>query len=305
MSDLVSIVIPTYNRCVELERALKSILLQTYANFEVIIVDNNSTDNTDAMLERLNDRRIQLLKINNNGIIAASRNLGIGVASGEWIAFLDSDDWWCPHKLERVMRCCGSNYDVYYHDLKMIGSWIKTGLRQNNMSGYQVDAPVFDDLIQLGNALPNSSVVVRAKLIKQIGGLCEDRELVAAEDYECWIRLSKLTNRFKYIPEILGYYQIGVTSTTNATLSIINLEYIDKLYIAKFNKENNSEPPIWWMYAYARALYLTGDIVNARRWLRELMKRHVSPIIWLKSCYMMFTSSRKWIKVLSTIERNS
>ncbi len=287
MLDLVSIVIPTYNRSEELKRALESILSQTYKNWEVIVVDNNSTDGTDAMMESLNDQRIRLLKINNNGVIAASRNLGIDASSGEWIAFLDSDDWWYSNKLEKVMCYCSSGHDVCYHDLKIMSSQRKLSLYQKKMSGYQVKKPVFNDLIQLGNALSNSSVVVRAALIKQIGGLCEDRKLIASEDYECWIRLSKLTNKFKYIPETLGCYWIGAANTTNATLSLTNLQYINKRYIAKFNEENNSELPVWWMYAYARALYLTGDVINARSLLKELTKRHLSPIVRLKSYYMM------------------
>ena len=287
MIDLISIVIPTYNRSVELERALKSVLSQTYKNFEVIVVDNNSIDNTDTMLKNLNDQRIRLLKINNNGIIAASRNMGINASNGEWIAFLDSDDWWCSNKLEKVMRYCSSGYDACYHDLKIINSQRKFSLYQKKISGYQVKNPVFNDLIQLGNALPNSSVIVRTTLIKQVGGLCEDKNLIGGEDYECWIRLSKLTNKFKYIPEVLGYYWIGNTNTTNATLSLTSLQYIKKRYIDKFIKENSLESPVWWVYAYARALYLSGDVINARGLLRKLTKRHISLIIKLKSYYMM------------------
>jgi glycosyltransferase involved in cell wall biosynthesis len=288
--DLVSVVIPTYNRSEELKRALGSILSQTYKNFEVIIVDNNSTDSTDAMLKNLNDQRVRLLKINNNGVIAASRNLGINASSGKWIAFLDSDDWWHSNKLERVMRYCNSGYDVCYHDLKIVGSRRVSSLHQKKMSGYQVKNPVFNDLIQLGNALSNSSVVVKASLIKQVGGLCEDARLIAAEDYECWIRLSKLTNKFKYIPETLGCYWIGAANTSNATLSLTNLQYINKRYIVKFNEKNNSDSPVWWVYAYARSLYLTGDILNARNLLRKLTKRHIPFIIRLKSYYMMLVS---------------
>ena len=124
MIDLISIVIPTYNRSAELKRALKSVLSQTYKNFEVIVVDNNSIDNTDTMLKNLNDQRIRLLKINNNGIIAASRNMGINASNGEWIAFLDSDDWWHSNKLEKVIHYCSSGYDVCYHDLEIINSKI-------------------------------------------------------------------------------------------------------------------------------------------------------------------------------------
>ena len=287
MLDLVSVVIPTYNRSEELKRALESVLSQTYKNFEVIVVDNNSTDDTDAMLKSLNDQRIRLLKIKNNGVIAASRNLGINASNGEWIAFLDSDDWWHSNKLEKVMRYCNSGYDVCYHDLKIVSSQGRFSLHQKKMSGYQVKNPVFNDLIQLGNALSNSSVVVKASLIKQAGGLCEDKNLIGSEDYECWIRLSKLSDKFKYIPEVLGCYWIGDANTTSATLSITNLQYINKRYIAKFNEENNSESPAWWTYAYARALYLTGDVLNARNLLKELIKRHIPLIIRLKSYYMM------------------
>jgi len=292
MLDLVSVVIPTYNRSEELKRALKSVLSQTYKIFEVIVVDNNSTDDTDTMLESLNDQRIRLLKINNNGIIAASRNLGINASSGEWIALLDSDDWWCSNKLEKVMHYCNSGYDVCYHDLKIISGKGKFSLYQKKLSGYQVKKPVFNDLIQLGNALSNSSVVVKASLIKQIGGLCEDRRLIAAEDHECWIRLSKLTDKFKYIPETLGFYWVGTANTSNATLSLANLQYINKRYIAKFNEEKNSELPVWWVYSYARALYLTGDALTARILLRGLTKRHISLIIRLKSYYMMLVSKQ-------------
>ena len=287
MIDLISIVIPTYNRSVELKRALKSVLSQTYKNFEVIVVDNNSIDNTDTMLKNLNDQRIRLLKINNNGIIAASRNMGINASNGKWIAFLDSDDWWHSNKLEKVIHYCSSDYDVCYHDLEIINSKIRFGFYRKKMSGYQVKKPVFNDLIQLGNALSNSSVIVRTALIKQVGGLCEDKNLIGSEDYECWIRLSKLSDKFKYIPEVLGCYWIGDTNATSATLSITNLQYINKRYIAKFNEENNLESPAWWTYAYARALYLTGDVLNARNLLKELIKRHISLIIRLKSYYMM------------------
>jgi len=290
MLDLVSVVIPTYNRCEELKKSLGSVLSQTYKNFEVVVIDNNSTDGTDYMLESFNDQRIRLLKINNNGVIAASRNLGIKVSKGKWIAFLDSDDWWHPNKLEKVMRYCNSDYDVCYHDLRVVSDYREFDLYRKKFPGRQVKAPVFNDLIQLGNALSNSSVVVRAILIKKIGGLCEDRRLIGSEDYECWIRLSKLTNKFKYIPETLGCYWIGATNTTNASLSLVNLQYIYKLYIAKFNEENNLETPTWWVYAYARALYLTGDVLRARNLLKELTKRDISLIVRLKSYYMMLVS---------------
>ena len=116
VSPLVSVVIPSYNHGRFLGRALQSVLDQTYTNSEVIVVDNHSTDNTDEVMASFADQRITYLKIHNNGIIAASRNAGLRLAKGEWIAFLDSDDYWSGNKLEQCILN-RSNNDVIYHRL--------------------------------------------------------------------------------------------------------------------------------------------------------------------------------------------
>ena len=101
---LVSVVIPTFNRAKDLERALRSVLAQTHTNWEVLIVDNYSEDNTDEVIENLNEPRITLFKIHNHGVIAVSRNWGIQHARGKYIAFLDSDDWWTEKKLSESVQ---------------------------------------------------------------------------------------------------------------------------------------------------------------------------------------------------------
>ena len=287
MTDLVSVIIPTYNRCSELQRALSSVLSQTHKNLEVIIVDNNSTDETDQMIKNINDERVRLLKINNNGIIASSRNLGINSSVGKWIAFLDSDDWWTSNKLEKIIPYLNSGYEICYHDLKIIRVQVKLNFFQKKIHAYQVKNPVFNDLIQLGNALSNSSVVVRASLIKQIGGLSEDPNLIGSEDYDTWIRLSRVTDKFRYIPETLGYYSIGTSDSTNPILSISNLNYVDRKYISEFNKKYKLKQPIWWIYAYARALYLNGEITDSRSLLKKLLKQKISVSLRVKSYFMI------------------
>ena len=116
VSPLVSVVIPSYNHGRFLGRALQSVLDQTYTKSEVIVIDNHSTDNTDAVMASFADLRITYIKIHNNGIIAASRNIGLRLAKGEWIAFLDSDDYWSRNKLEQCILN-RSNNDVIYHKL--------------------------------------------------------------------------------------------------------------------------------------------------------------------------------------------
>ena len=112
---VVSVIIPTYNRASDLKRALNSVQEQTFVNWEALVVDNNSEDNTDEIVIGFNDPRIKLFKINNDGVIAASRNKGIKEASGEYIAFLDSDDWWAPNKLELSVAALKAGSDIVYH----------------------------------------------------------------------------------------------------------------------------------------------------------------------------------------------
>ena len=115
---LISIVLPTFNRSHVLGRAIDSVLAQTYSNWELIIVDNHSSDQTDILVNNYHSSKIVLLKIHNKGIIAKSRNCGINHAHGELVAFLDSDDWWYPKKLEIVMKYF-DQADIVYHDLNV------------------------------------------------------------------------------------------------------------------------------------------------------------------------------------------
>ena len=114
-TPLVSIVIPTYNHAKFISKALKSVIYQTYKNWEAIIIDNESVDETYKLVNDFNDSRIKYFKISNDGVIAKSRNLGIKEAKGDWIAFLDSDDWWTKDKLEVCISKIGKNTDLIYH----------------------------------------------------------------------------------------------------------------------------------------------------------------------------------------------
>ena len=114
-TPLVSIVIPTYNHAKFISKALKSVIYQTYKNWEAIIIDNESVDETYKLVNDFNDPRIKYFKISNDGVIAKSRNLGIKEAKGDWIAFLDSDDWWTKDKLEVCLSKIVKNVDFIHH----------------------------------------------------------------------------------------------------------------------------------------------------------------------------------------------
>lgn len=219
VAPFVSVVMPTYNHARYLGRALQSILNQTYVNWEVIVIDNHSTDNTDDIVSRFDDQRITYLKIHNNGVIAASRNAGIKAAKGEWIAFIDSDDWWEIDKLACCCACINDNVDFIYHDLKNVSN--KPILfKRKSMRSRQVKRPVLLDLLLNGNLIATSSVMVRKRIMNKINGMCESTTMVAAEDYNTWLRISKLTNNFLYLPRILGGYLSHDLSSSNRDMSI-------------------------------------------------------------------------------------
>ena len=106
-----SVVIPTYNHEALLEKAVKSVLNQTFQNYEIIIIDNYSEDNTENLIKNFNNEKISYIKNRNYGLIAKSRNLGIAKSKSEWIAFLDSDDCWYKDRLQKLFDFIINNKD--------------------------------------------------------------------------------------------------------------------------------------------------------------------------------------------------
>jgi glycosyltransferase involved in cell wall biosynthesis len=207
-----SIIIPTYNRALKLERCLDSLVAQTFKNFEVIVCDDGSKDNTLDIInkfEKLLD--IKYFWNDNFGGPAKPRNVGIKNSKYDWICFLDSDDWWTPHKLEITLLYLDYN-DFIYHDLiKMNQSNINCGI----VKGWSIKNNPFVYLLTYGNAIPTSSVVINKKIIDCIGFFSEEKKHIAVEDFDYFIRASRITNKFKYIDQKLGYYFIGDNISTN------------------------------------------------------------------------------------------
>lgn len=256
MSVAVSVVIPTYNRAADLRRALTSILTQTWTDWEVVIVDNHSTDATDEVVASFNERRIRLLKIHNEGVIARSRNLGIREAVGEYIAFLDSDDWWTADKLERSMAALRAA-DMVYHDLYLVRS-AGQRIHWRRVRTRNLRRPAFDDLLVGGNAITTSSVVVRRELMNSIGGFSEDPMLVSWEDYDAWLRLSKLTEKFAKVDGVHGYYWVGGGNMTSAERTVRNLSYFKRMYIDADPQRAGSPLPAWCHYSLGIAYRQLG-----------------------------------------------
>lgn len=226
-TPLVSIIIPTYNHAHYLGRALQSVFDQTYLNWEVIIIDNNSTDNTSDLVASFLDYHVNYFKINNNGVIAASRNMGLRAAKGVWVAFLDSDDWWSLNKLEMCLKYAKDDVDLIHHNLDI--TYDNTHFLSRTVTrGRHLKPPVLKDLLLKGNPIVNSTVVVRKDVLIKVGGVNEDQSMIASEDYNLWLRVSAATDRFRYVPVSLGGYQIHRSAVSQRDMSISNFAAISE-----------------------------------------------------------------------------
>lgn len=255
---LVSIVLPTYNRAKYLDRAIQSVLDQTYTYWELIVIDNYSTDNTYKVISKFNDPRIFYLKRKNNGVIAKSRNIGIRAAKGQWIAFLDSDDWWVNNKLKTCVDSVCKKTDLIYHDLKIISNNFSIFGRKIAKSR-QLSGSILIDLLQNGNALSTSSVMVRKKVLKKIGGMNESSNMASAEDYNTWLKIAKFTDQFKYIPLQLGFYQKHSQGFSSQIDTSIATFHASSEFLNVLNRKQKNKFDANLAYTAGRFNYLSGN----------------------------------------------
>ena len=225
-APVISIVIPTYNQADFLKEALGTVVGQTYPSWEAIVINNFSNDLTREVVEELNDPRIRLIDYANNGVIAASRNLGISLAQGKYVAFLDSDDLWHATKLERCVEAMSARgVEWICHGEQ----WFGNGLDKNVLYGPSSRSS-FEALLYRGNCISTSAVVVKRSLLTQVGGFRERADIVTSEDYDLWLRLTQCGTTITFIDEILGAYRIhssgqSQTALRNmlATEAVVNL----------------------------------------------------------------------------------
>jgi len=185
----VSVIIPTYNRAWCVAQAITSVLKQTYTDFELIVVDDGSTDETPDVLREItkNCKNVRCFRQDNKGASAA-RNLGIAKSRGEYITFLDSDDLWKKKKLEEQVSCALQNSEhlVFYTD----EIWIRNGGFVNPMKKHAKHSGwIFQKCLPLCIISP-SSVFMHASVFSTVGLF--DEEFVVCEDYDMWLRLSNL-----------------------------------------------------------------------------------------------------------------
>jgi len=260
MSSLVSVIIPTYNRANTIIRAIESVLEQTYANIEIIIIDDASGDNTGGIVRGMVNSRIKYIRHETNKGGGAARNTGIDESKGEYVAFLDSDDTWLPEKIEKQVKLferadprVGVIYTGFYRtdEDDRITKQVSPSKKGN----------LYSRLLE-GNFIGTTSVIMaKRECLKQIGGF--NASLPSCQDWDLYIRLSKVC-LYDYIPDPLVRFFCGEGHnkiTSNKQWVILGHKYIfDKYNISSLPRRSKARH---YYYLGTIYIYLIGDLSTA------------------------------------------
>lgn len=219
-SPAVSVIIPAYNVAPFIAETLDSVFAQTYGDFEVILINDGSTDETAERIAPFRDR-IVYLEQKNSGVMAA-RNAGLRAARGRYIALLDSDDLWQPRFLEVLvgMLEADSALDTAFPNAWYFGSPNFDGkLHQDVMP---VAEPVTFDRVLRRECQIFGLLVFRRELVDRLGGYDESLQGQGAEDFELWLRMLKAGCRFKFTTEPLAKYRWRHNSLSNTGVSLLS-----------------------------------------------------------------------------------
>jgi glycosyltransferase involved in cell wall biosynthesis len=273
-SPRVSVVIPAYNAAWCVARAIDSVLAQTCGDYELVVVDDGSTDETASVVARYGDR-VRFVRQANGGLSSA-RNAGIKAARGEYVAFLDADDWWMPQKLERQLALLRERPDAVFCSTaarlvnpqsEPIGEW-----RCTRDAGSTLEAIFATNAHVPGSG---SAVVARRQALVDAGGF--DERLASLEDIDMWMRLAS-RGPFHCIDEPLAVI-LKRPGSMSRHLDVMRNAAIDVM-----NKNRHLLPPrkrgAFWRHAYA------GMLTDYAKWehregrTREAV-RHLAEVLLL------------------------
>jgi glycosyltransferase involved in cell wall biosynthesis len=198
----VSVVIPAYNAMTYLPKTLDSVLQQSFTDFEVLLINDGSTDSIESWFTTVNDDRVRLISQANQGLPGA-RNTGIKEAQGDYVAFIDADDLWEPTKLEKQVRCLDAKPEV-----GLVYAWTllidQDGNSIGTVTAAQAEGNVWEQLL-LGDVVGSgSAAMIRRICFDQVGMF--DTELTSIEDCDMWVRIAA-HYPFAVIKEVLVYYR--------------------------------------------------------------------------------------------------
>lgn len=298
----VSVVIPTYNRAHLIGRAIQSVLDQTFQNFEIIIIDDGSTDNTEELIKELEkkDKRIRYIRHEKNKGPAAARNTGIKVARGEYIAFQDSDDEWFPDKLEKQMKSFESASAIT--GVVYTGFWRIKDDKKTYIPSHKIkkkEGTIHNNLLK-GNFIGMPTSVVRKECFTKIGNF--DIRIPYFEDWELWIRISKYYE-FKYIPEPLAisYYTSGGVNEKPKIVGVNVLNFIINKYHEDFNKHKKILSKHY--FSIGINLCSSNEIKDGRKYFIKAVKANPLNVKFLLVIFLSFFGQNTYNKAVKSYQK--
>jgi glycosyltransferase involved in cell wall biosynthesis len=241
-----SIIIPTYNRSEKLKNTITSVINQTFEDFELLVMDDGSTDDTEAVVKSYNDARVKYTWESNSGGPATPRNRGIKIAKGQWISFLDADDLWYADRLLTVFNNINNNpnSDVFCHN-EMLYNWDSKTKSQLFYGPFTKN--FYENLLIRGNCLSTSATTIRNSLINKYDiefNINEDYVIV--EDYDFWLKLAYHNANFYFIPDILGEYVIQNDNISHDnSKSFKNEKNVLKNHVYNIQNFNPNKNKLW------------------------------------------------------------
>lgn len=213
--ELVSVIIPTYNRGYCIEESIASVLAQTYSNIELIIVDDASTDDTAELVNAINDERVRYHCVDENVGPSKARNIGAKMARGKYIAFQDSDDSWDKSKLEKQMRIFNEQIDLVFCDF----DYMEHGLCRTIFNGEEIEGIIKQEPLSIlarRNVISVTTMVIRKEFYNAVGGF--DESLRSFEDWEFVVRISDRT-RFACVSECLVHVNKHINGVNDSQIN--------------------------------------------------------------------------------------
>lgn len=270
----ISVIIPTYNRIFFLKRSIDSVLEQILKPYEVIIVDDGSSDGTSTMIKK-NYPKINLICQENKGVSAA-RNIGIRASSGDWVCFLDSDDEWKKNKLNEQMLAIKKNTN--YSFCHSNEEWIKNGKKINQKKKHKkYGGDIFKECLDMCRISP-SSVIINKSVFDDIGFFNED--LVVCEDYELWLRIcAHYKVLFVDEPLIIKYGgHEGQLSNSIESIEYYRIKALEYLLSTEMTYENKKEAVK--ILLFKLGIYLNG--LKKRNKILDIVKYNKKIKFWNK-----------------------
>ena len=272
-SPRVSVIIPTYNRARLVVQAIQSVLDQTFRDFELLVVDDASTDDTGQVMRGFEDARLRCLCHTENRGGSAARNTGIEASRAEYVAFLDSDDEWLPRNLElqmAKMEAAPQSVGVVYsgHNVCLVsedGQARAVKVRRPHLRGDVLDA------LATGNFLPLPTALVRRACLAAAGSF--DETLPSCQDWDLWMRMAALCH-FDYVDEVLCNVRVlhGEQISSNPVARLNGLDRMLRKHSAVFAR-NRKADSIWRRNLGSKYIQL-GDVDSARTWLLASVRRN-------------------------------